>query len=113
MTLLRAVASRLLCGGDVSVGALSPDLKTLTRFRRMTVTWAGWNYTLGADPSRRRDDRSLDLHPFPSPLVPNYYRIFQISVMRIDRFLILLEIVGKRQHMKGIENVTNISHVFL
>lgn len=32
VTLLRSVASRLLCGDDVSAG-LSPDLKTLTPFR--------------------------------------------------------------------------------
>lgn len=43
VTLLRVVASRLLCGGDVSAGALSPDLKTLTLIppSRMTVTEQG------------------------------------------------------------------------
>lgn len=62
MTLLRAVASRLLCGGDVSTGALSPDLKTLAHFSRRHVRpWlAGIIHRRRIRLSRRRDDRSLE-----------------------------------------------------
>lgn len=128
VTLLRAVASRLLCGGDVSVGGIITWPKNVDSTPPHDRDWLGsYIGRVSGPPSRRsipwptreRNFSAISLHPFlhpppSSPRLPSGYQIFQISVTRVNRFSILLgNLWGEKgSAMEGTGNVTDISHVF-